>query len=305
MSIATTERTVQLSAGPIHYYECGTGPVLLFVHGLLVNHALWRAVAEPLSAEFRCIMPDLPLGSHRAPMHPGADLSPTAIAALIAEFIAALDLRDVTLIGNDTGGALCQITITRHPQNIARMVLTNCDCFQHFLPFPINAFQHGARRIPKFTALLLALLRIRAMQRLLVQLVSIVRPSDALLDCFFKPAHTIPGIQHDLDQFLRGIQPRYTLDAAAAFHTVQQPVLIVWGQNDLFFLPKFGIKLAAALPNARLIPINHSRAFVPLDQPAQLADLVAKFVREETNRNPAIATGTAQRPVGQPAHASA
>src|SRR5262245_13938756 len=114
------ERTVELSAGTVAYRERGEGSPVVFVHGVLVNADLWRKVVPAVSERHRCIAPDWPLGAHSRPMRAGADLSPTGVADLIAEFLAALDLEDVTIVANDTGGALTQILLTRHPERIGR-----------------------------------------------------------------------------------------------------------------------------------------------------------------------------------------
>src|ERR671918_734812 len=101
-----TVREVDLPAGRIRYRECGEGPPVVYVHGLLVNADLWRAVVPPVAAAgFRCISPDWPFGSHELPV-PDADLSPPGVAAMLASFLDRLDLRDVTVVANDTGGGL-------------------------------------------------------------------------------------------------------------------------------------------------------------------------------------------------------
>ena len=157
-------RTVQLSQGVIHYRESGEGETIVFIHGALVNGALWRKVVPLLSKQYRCIVPDLPLGSHSTPMNADADLSPPALARLIAEFLAALNLQSVTLVGNDTGGALCQLVVTEHPKRIARLVLTNCDAFENFPPKAFVPLMKGAY-IPGFLFVLAQLLRSEMMRR--------------------------------------------------------------------------------------------------------------------------------------------
>ncbi|MEA2390448.1 MAG: hypothetical protein QOK31_557, partial [Solirubrobacteraceae bacterium] len=132
--MADGTQQVALPQGTIHYRESGSGPTLLFIHGLLVNGTLWRKVVPRLEDRFRCVVPDLPLGSHREPMAPDADLTPPGLAQLIADFTEALGLEDVTLVGNDTGGALCQLVATNHPDSLARLVLTPCDAYENFLP---------------------------------------------------------------------------------------------------------------------------------------------------------------------------
>src|SRR3954451_21882321 len=89
---------VDLDAGTIRYRDSGAGPTIVFAHGLLVDGTLWRKVTPLLEAEFRCVVPDLPLGSHREAMKADADLTPPGVARILADFLAALDLDDVTLV---------------------------------------------------------------------------------------------------------------------------------------------------------------------------------------------------------------
>jgi hypothetical protein len=101
----TQHSTIDLSAGPIDYIDtAGDPPTVILLHGVLMNHTVWREVIAELTPTFRCITPTLPLGAHRQPMRPGADLSIDGIALLVAEFLERLDLYDVTLIMNDWGG---------------------------------------------------------------------------------------------------------------------------------------------------------------------------------------------------------
>ena len=135
---------IALPGATIEYRESGPAdsahPPVVFVHGALVDTRLWSGVAESLAAQgFRCVLPNLPLGSHRIPVDDRAILSPQGVAALIDEFLAALDLDNVTLVGNDTGGGICQFLIDARPGRIGRLVLTNCDAFDKFPPFPFNA----------------------------------------------------------------------------------------------------------------------------------------------------------------------
>src|SRR5215212_12181235 len=127
-------KELELPQGRMRYHDRGSGPAIVFVHGALVNANLWRKVVAELSADFRCVTLDLPFGSHVVPMPPAADLAPPAVADLVADAIAALELDDVTLAGNDTGGAIAQIVATRRPERIGRLVLTSCDAFDNFPP---------------------------------------------------------------------------------------------------------------------------------------------------------------------------
>ena len=128
-------KEIQLSAGTIEYQDTGgDGPVLVLLHGLMMDSSLWDEVIAGLSPGHRCVAPTLPLGAHRHAMDPAADLSLPGIARLTAEFLDRLDLRDVTLVGNDTGGALVQLLMGDGNTRVARAVLVSCDAFDNFPP---------------------------------------------------------------------------------------------------------------------------------------------------------------------------
>ena len=138
-------KETSIPQGTIRYREKGTGEPVVLVHGLLNNGLLWREVADELAKDFRVISPDWPLGSQELPMKAGTDLSPPGLAAIVAAFIEALDLHDVTLVGNDTGGAICQLVVVHHPERVGRLVLTPCDAYENFLPPMFRPLQSLAR----------------------------------------------------------------------------------------------------------------------------------------------------------------
>ena len=113
-----TEGTLELDEGPVRYREAGQGTPLLFVHGALVNSHLWDQTAELLTDRFRCILPDLPIGSHPEPMKPGADISPTGIARIVGKVRKELGAEDAILVGNDSGGAISQLLVTSDPTRV-------------------------------------------------------------------------------------------------------------------------------------------------------------------------------------------
>ena len=274
-------KTVELPQGTIRYHERGTGPTLVFAHGVLVNATLWRDVVPALAGQFRCITPDLPFGCHALPLRSDADRSPGGVARLLADLLDALDLRDVTLVGNDTGGAICQLLIARHPARIARLVLTNCDAYEAFFPLLIRPLHDGARLFgARFVDALAVLLRARAAQRALAWTVARRRPDAATLDAYFEPFLREPGVRRDLAAFLAAVSNRYTLEAAATFPHFRRPVLIAWGRGDVIFSARYARRLARDFPCATLQFIPRARTFVPEDQPAILAGLIAEFVRD-------------------------
>src|SRR3954465_13089519 len=130
----TMPQTLDLTAATIDYEDTGgNGPVLLFVHGLLVDGRLWRKVVTQLDG-FRCVVPTLPLGSHRTPARDRSALTPDGVADMLAELMERLELTNVTIIANDTGGALTQLLLTRRPERVGAVVFTPCDAFENFLP---------------------------------------------------------------------------------------------------------------------------------------------------------------------------
>jgi pimeloyl-ACP methyl ester carboxylesterase len=279
MNDGTAQRTVELPQGEIRYRDEGSGPPIVFVHGLLVDGTLWGEVTPRLADRHRCIVPDLPLGSHRLPMRSDADLSPSGLARLVDDFMGALDLDGVTLVGNDTGGAISQLVAVDRPMRLARLVLTPCDAYRDFFPLAFRPMQVAAR-IPGAITAMLQPMRAPALRPSPVAygLLTKRRIPDDLLARWIEPALRDPAVRRDLVKVLRGVSNRYTLDAADRLRRFDKPVLIAWAPEDKFFKLANARRLAAEIPDARLELIADSLTFVPLDQPQALADLIAEFV---------------------------
>jgi pimeloyl-ACP methyl ester carboxylesterase len=270
---------VSLPQGTVRYYDQGTGPTLVFIHGLLANGLLWSRVISRLVPHFRCIAPDLPLGAHSLPLHPDVDLSPPGVAHLVADFLEARDLHDVTLIGNDTGGAICQLVIANHPERISRLVLTNCDAFEQFFPPLVSPFHYGARLFGiQFANFLAWVLHAQSAKRLFLAALAHRRLDQEELDAIFHPLLHLPFARSDVTRFLQTIFNRYTLEAARTFSSFHHPVLLVWGKDDPFFSSRLAHRLQQAFPDATLKFLPHSRAFVQVDQPEALAQQITEFV---------------------------
>jgi pimeloyl-ACP methyl ester carboxylesterase len=275
------QREVQLQQGTLSYRERGSGEPIVFIHGLLVNGDLWRKVVPELSKDYRCIAPDLPLGSHTRPMDDAADLSPFGIAKLIDDFLTALDLQDVTLVGNDTGGAFCQLVITRHPERIGRLVLTPCDAYENFPPRLFKWLLAPAKS-PAGARLMLQPMRLAAMRHSPMGFGWLVKNGlDAeITNSWMRPAIENAGIRRDLAKVLRGIHPRYTLEAAEKFGDFRQPVLLVWATEKDFFPLEHAERLSQAFPDARVERVDDSYTFVMEDQPERLAALIGDFAKK-------------------------
>jgi pimeloyl-ACP methyl ester carboxylesterase len=269
-----------LSQGTIRYREDGTGEPLLFVHGVLVNGDLWRKVVPRLSKDFRCIVPDWPLGSHETPLSPDADVSPPALARMIVDFMDALGLEKATLVGNDTGGALCQLVATEHPDRVSRLVLTSCDIYDRFPPPPFKPLA-AITRMPGSVWLITQSLRPRLAQRLPIAFgwVTKRQPDKAVVDGWLAPVRTSRGVRRDVGKIFRAIDPRYTVEAAEKLKSFDKPVLFAWATEDKLFPVEYAHRLAAELPNATVQEIADSYTFIAEDQPERLAEVIAAFVR--------------------------
>jgi pimeloyl-ACP methyl ester carboxylesterase len=271
---------VTLGAGTVRYRERGEGPPLLFVHGLLTNADLWRGVVPELAANFRCVAPDWPLGSHQVPMRPGADLTPSGIAEVINEFIGALDLERVVVVANDTGGAIAQILATTHPERIGGLVLTSCDCFENFLP-PMFRYLQLAGHLPGALLVLLNALRVKRLRALPIAYGWLAQRIPATAsDSYLRPGLASRAIRRDTAKFLRAVSARYTVTAAQRLREFAAPTLVAWGGDDRFFPVEHGRRLAELIPNARFEIIPGARTFTPEDRPEALASLIATFGKE-------------------------
>jgi pimeloyl-ACP methyl ester carboxylesterase len=275
------DASVVLEQGTIHYREEGAGPPLVFVHGLLVDGRLWRDVTPALTGRHRCIVPDWPLGSHRTALNGGADRSPRGIANLIADFLDALELSDVTIVANDTGGAISQILASERPERLGAIVLTNCDCLENFLPPMLRPLQWFAY-VPGAYWMLAQAARSARVRRSPVGfgMLSHKPLPDDLTAEWIAPLLR-RDVRGDALATLKAIDRRDTLAAARRLSERPLPTLLAWGSDDLMFPLRFAQRLAAMIPGARLEQITDSRAFVPQDQPARLAELIATFVAGE------------------------
>jgi pimeloyl-ACP methyl ester carboxylesterase len=251
------------------------------VHGLLVNGDLWRKVVPAVAgAGYRCLVPDWPLGAHSLAV-PGADLTPPGVAALVAEFLDALDLTDVTLVANDTGGAITQIVMARHPERVGRVVLTPSDCYDQFFPSFLKLLPQLAR-VPGSMRLVTEALRVRPLQPLPIAFGWLAkRPlPPEVMDTYLLPSRRDPAIRHDLRRFVKGVHTHYALEAAESFPGFTKPVLLAWASEDRFFPLRLAHRLAGDLPNATLKTIDDCYTFIPEEQPEQLTGLILQFLRE-------------------------
>jgi pimeloyl-ACP methyl ester carboxylesterase len=272
------DRELELSAGTLAYREVGEGRPVLFLHGLLVDGRLWRKVVPSLAGHGRCIVPDWPLGAHRRALRPDADLSPPALADLVAEAIERLGLDRPVLVANDTGGAIAQVLVARRPELLGGLVLTPCDAFENFLPPLFRGLQWLAH-VPPLLRVATRPLAARPLRRLPMAFGWLTKrpiPED-IVDAWLEPWFTDPGVRRDTVKLLRGISARYTLDAAERLPRFAGPSTVVWATEDRVFPLEHGRRLAALL-RSPLVEVADSYSFVPEDRPEILVAVLRDFL---------------------------
>ena len=275
--------SIHLPHGTVHYRVTGpenaATPPTVFVHGFLVNATLWSKTADALAAAgVRSYAPDWPLGSHTIPLGANVDQSPRGIARQIIAFMEALELDNATLVGNDTGGAICQFLLDSNASRIGRIVLTNCDAFTNFPPAPFGQL-FKAFRSPRRIRALLAPMRATTVRHspagfgLLVN-----QPLDANQTReWIEPCIHSPAIREDVARFAQQVDPQDLNAASVRLGDFDGPALLVWGADDRFFKLEYARRLCDTFADARLVEVDKGRTFIPHDEPTRLASEIAAF----------------------------
>jgi pimeloyl-ACP methyl ester carboxylesterase len=269
-----------LAQATIEYRQFGPQdsayPPVFFVHGILVDGKLWTDVAEDLGRRgYRCIVPTLPLGSHTIPVNERGSLSLPGVAQIVNDAIVALDLADVTLVGSNTGGGICQLAVDAHPERIGRLVLTNCDAFDKCPPFPFDRV-FGLLRGPLSIRAMFRPMRLNALRRSPLGFGLLISQPDARLTAqWIEPCLNDTRICRDLAALLRQVAPADLTDVASRLRHFAKPVTLVWGQGDRIFTPSLGRRLAEVFSNGKLIEVPGAKTFVSLDNPNAVIDAIA------------------------------
>ena len=280
---------VELAGGGVlDYRDTGSGPVVVLLHGLMMDASLWDEVVADLGADHRCVAPTLPLGAHRRAMPPDADLSLPALARMVGELLERLDLRGVTLVGNDTGGALVQLLMRDADPRIARVVLASCDAFDNFPPgLTGRALFLLGRLPPRLFGVFMQQMRLRAVRRLPLAFGWLTRRGDAACARWIRPLLAGREVRRDTVRVLRaaaaaaaGGENGLLVEAARHLPGFERPALVVWARGDRVMPPEHGRRLAELLPDSRLVEVDDSYTLIPLDQPARFAAALRAFVAQ-------------------------
>jgi pimeloyl-ACP methyl ester carboxylesterase len=280
-------KEVQVAQGRIRYFDGGDGPPIVFVHGLFVNANVWRKIFARLTPRFRCVVLDLPFGSHELPANPDADLSERGVVNLIADAIDEIGLQDVTLVGMDTGGAICQFLVTQRPQEIARLVLCSCDYRDNFPP-RIFSYLKALRFIQPLVPVLFAPFRLRAVRRLPVALGWLTKADlpREVEDSYSLPALDDRAVRRDVAKVTSVFDKKRLNQTADLLAEFDRPALIAWSADDKVFPAAHAQALAQDLPRARLEWIADSRTLSMEEQPARLAALIDSFITATADARP-------------------
>lgn len=264
--IGEARRSVQTPSGRISYIERGSGPVALFVHGVLLNGHLWRHQLKHLSDARRCIAVDL-LAHGETEIVPDQDVSVTANADMLAEFLDALNIDRVDLVGNDSGGGIAQIFAARHPQRVRSLALTNCDAHDNwppeaFKPFLAMAAAGGLRGA--LDGMLADKNVYRSPNALGPAYEDPDQVSDASIETYLRPFVRSEQRTRDLQRFLAEFDPRHTLAAETGLKALRAPTLIAWGTDDVYFSVEWSKWLAETIPGTRKrVEFDGARIFFP------------------------------------------
>ena len=261
-----TRKHVQTPSGRISYMERGHGPVALFVHGVLLNSHLWRHQLAELADIRRCIALDL-LAHGDTEIAPDQDVSVTANAQMLKEFLDALSVDRVDLIGNDSGGGISQIFAALYPEHVRSLTLTDCDTHDNwppeaFKPFLAMAANGGLRRT--LEAMLSDKRVYRSPDALGPAYEDPGRLSDEDIEVYLRPFVKSQQRTRDLQRFLAAFDNKHTLAIEDRLKTLQAPTLIVWGTDDVYFDVKWSHWLANNIPGTRRrVEIKDARIFLP------------------------------------------
>jgi pimeloyl-ACP methyl ester carboxylesterase len=259
-------RRVETRSGRISYAEAGSGQVALFVHGVLLSKHLWRHQLEGLADIRRCIAVDL-LAHGDTEIGPDQDVSVTANANMLREFLDALKIDQVDLIGNDSGGGIAQIFAALNPDRLRTLTLTNSDVHDNWPPEAFKPFVEMAFGgfLPDTLNTLLADKAVYRSPGALGP--GYERPDDITdqdIEIYLRPHFRSEQRTRDLQRFVAAFDNKHTVAIESKLRQLNAPTLIVWGTDDVYFPVKWAHWLAKTIPGAKPpVELPGARIFFP------------------------------------------
>lgn len=264
--ISSTKKQVQTPSGRIAYTESGNGPVALFVHGVLLNSHLWRHQLAELADIRRCIAVDL-LAHGDTEIAAGQDLSVSANAEMLKQLLDALNIDQVDLVGNDSGGGISQIFAARYPERIRTLTLTDCDAHDNWPPEAFKPFLEmaaGGGLSKTLNAMLQDKTIYRSPQALGPAYENPEEISDDDIEAYLRPLVRNEQRTRDLQRFLAAFDNKHTRSIEDGLKKLKAPTLIVWGTDDVYFDVKWSRWLAETIPGTkRRVEFEGARIFFP------------------------------------------
>jgi pimeloyl-ACP methyl ester carboxylesterase len=279
---------LELSAGTIDYEDTGgAGPVLVLLGGLVMDGSVWDPLIDDLRRDHRCVVPTLPLGAHRRPMRPDADLSLAGFARMVDELLERLDLREVTLVQNDHAAALA--LAGERPERVVRLVISSCEAFENYPPGLPGKNMRLVGMVPGGLFLAMQAMRLGLMRRSPLGLgwMAKRRLPDELVDRWLRPLQSQRGVRRDLGKYVRSAHRGQMVEVCERLRMFERPTLVVWTPEDRVQDPAHGRRLAELLADARLIEIPDSYTLIMRDQPEAFARAIRQFVGATAGANTA------------------
>jgi len=277
LSTFTTTHRVETPSGRISYAAAGAGPVALFVHGVVLNKHLWRHQLDGLSDIRRCIAVDL-LAHGDTEITPNQNVSVTANATMLKEVLDALNIDQVDLVGNDSGGGIAQIFAALNPERVRTLTLTNCDTHDNWPPEAFKPFvdmvKAGGLR-DTLEAMLADKAIFRSPGALGPAYEQPETVTDEDIETYLRPLVRSEQRTRDLQRFVMAFDNKHTRVIKPQLHQLQAPTLIVWGTDDVYFPVTWAYWLADTIPGAKPpVELEGARIFFPEERAGEFNRLL-------------------------------
>jgi haloalkane dehalogenase len=273
----STRKFISTRHGHIAYIERGEGPVAVFLHGFPLNSFQWRGVITQLSGMRRCVAPDfLALGYTR--VAEGQSVAPEAQVDMLVEFLNKLSISAVEIVANDSGGAIAQLFVTRYPERVRSLLLTNCDtepdspppAVQPVIELALAGKFADERLVPWLSDKALA----RSEKGLGGQCyANAAHPTDEAIETYLGPLVSSPQRKALTNAYAAALSPNPLAGIESALKNCHVATRIVWGTADKIFSPASPDYLARTVGNSLGVRrVAGAKLFFPEEMPGLIAE---------------------------------